>query len=169
MDCSSVFCLTFAGAPGSSKTPIANFLSCQLNLPVFNNHAIRKEVLEDQAVWNEPQILEYEKPRDRRLEAVLKNHLSFIYDASMDRNWDNLKPRLIRKNYTWFIISLDLSRELLLKFYPALRAFDFRTKKILKNHNAEIGLHLTDQDFSSRLNISLESVTSWLKTKNLKR
>ena len=37
------FCITFAGAVGGSKTPIANFLSTKLNLPVFNNDAIRSQ------------------------------------------------------------------------------------------------------------------------------
>jgi len=41
------FCLTFAGAAGSSKTPISNYLSTKLLLPVFNNDAIRTEVIED--------------------------------------------------------------------------------------------------------------------------
>ena len=40
-------CITFAGCVGSSKTPISNYLSTKLNLPIFNNDAIRSEIIEN--------------------------------------------------------------------------------------------------------------------------
>ncbi len=39
--------ILFAGAVGSGKTPISNYLSYKLNLPIYNNDAIRSEVIED--------------------------------------------------------------------------------------------------------------------------
>jgi len=39
------FVILFAGAVGSSKSPIANYLSPKLNIPIFNNDAIRFEVI----------------------------------------------------------------------------------------------------------------------------
>lgn len=40
-------CILFAGPIGSGKSPIANYLSYKLNLPIFNNDTIRTEVRED--------------------------------------------------------------------------------------------------------------------------
>ena len=45
--------ITFTGAVGSSKTSIAHFLSSRFGLPIFNNDAIRTEVLEDLGVFDE--------------------------------------------------------------------------------------------------------------------
>jgi adenylylsulfate kinase-like enzyme len=69
------FCLTFAGVVGSSKTPITNYLSGQLNLPVLNNDAIRTEVLEDLGEFN---FDEYIKRRNERAESILKK-ISRLY------------------------------------------------------------------------------------------
>lgn len=38
------FCVTFAGAVGSSKTPVTHYLSCAFCLPILSNDAIRTEV-----------------------------------------------------------------------------------------------------------------------------
>lgn len=61
-------CITFAGCVGSSKTPISNYLSTKLNLPIFNNDAIRSEIIENKGFLN---IEEHKKIRDRRLKEVL--------------------------------------------------------------------------------------------------
>lgn len=58
-------CITFAGAVGSSKTPISNYLSTKLNLPIFNNDAIRSEVIEDLGIFDSEEHL---KRRNARLE-----------------------------------------------------------------------------------------------------
>jgi cytidylate kinase len=49
-------CITFAGAVGSSKTPISNYLSSRLNLPIFNNDTIRSEVIEDLGVFDNKEV-----------------------------------------------------------------------------------------------------------------
>jgi adenylylsulfate kinase-like enzyme len=104
------YCLTFAGAVGSSKTPIANFLSTKLNLPIFSNDAIRSEVIEDLGKLDQEG---YIKRRNDRLTAIAKSGMAFIYDASVDREWMDLKMHLVDYGYDWYIISLDLSKKLL--------------------------------------------------------
>lgn len=81
-------CIAFAGVVGSSKTPIANYLSCKLNLPVFNNDAIRSGVIEDLGMLD---TKVYEKRRDERLKEIIKNKISFICDASIDRSFRSWK------------------------------------------------------------------------------
>ena len=78
------FCVLFSGVTGSSKTPIANYISIQFNLHVLNNDTIHTEVREDLLVFDET---EYIKRRNERIEVALKRNKSFIYDASIDRNW----------------------------------------------------------------------------------
>ena len=70
--------ITFAGAVGSSKTPIAHFLSLRFGLPIFNNDAIRTEVLEDLGVFDEE---EYKRRRDTRLKELAEKNVSFITKA----------------------------------------------------------------------------------------
>jgi adenylylsulfate kinase-like enzyme len=62
-------CIIFAGAVGSSKTPISNYLSIKLNLPIFNNDAIRSEVIEDLGFFDSN---EHIKRRNSRLEEIIK-------------------------------------------------------------------------------------------------
>lgn len=57
------YCILFAGAIGSGKSPIANYLSYKFNLPVFNNDIIRTEVKEDLLRMDEE---EYERRRSQR-------------------------------------------------------------------------------------------------------
>ncbi len=167
------FCITFAGAVGSSKSPIANYLSGKLNLPVFNNDIIRTEVQEDMGKFDE---VEYKKRRNERAEALLKSGVSFIYDASVDREWDLLKKWLIREKYNWFIISLDLSKDLLLKLYKIKEYADAQQRLeqlflehqvFLDKYSKEVGVHITDEQFYSRLSVAYiavkESITTHAK------
>lgn len=78
------FLITFSGPIGSSRTSIAYYLSWKLNIPIFNNDSIRTEVIEDTGLLN---IQEYEKRRDERLKEIVEKNISFIYDASVDREW----------------------------------------------------------------------------------
>jgi len=129
-------CITFAGAVGSLKTPISNYLSTKLLLPIFNNDAIRSEVIEDIDIFDNE---EYIKRRDSRLEEILKNvNLnSFIYDASVDREWEKLKKKLISYNYDFLIINLDLSKIFLEKLYKAKKYFKSleHIDKLIQDHN----------------------------------
>ena len=72
--------------------------------------------------------------------------------------------------YECFIISLDLSADLLNKIYEAkgYRQFaelDLRQPEhdaFLQKYGHLVNLHITDEEFSKRLNTSLEAVQAWL-------
>ncbi len=163
------FCLTFAGVVGSSKTPISNYLSVKLLLPIFNNDALRTEVIEDLGTFN---FEEYLHRRDTRLKEILESNISFIYDASVDRRWADLKKWLDSFDYHHFIISLDLSKELLIQLHQVKKYFDSlnRLDQLIQDHNnflkqfsSDINLHITDKEFHQRLKISFEAVKKYLK------
>ena len=169
---SQSYCITFAGAVGSSKTPIASYLSWNLNLPVFNNDAIRSEVQEDllQTPENiDPQV--YEERKNSRLTEIFKSKKNFIYDISVDRAWLQLKEMLISQNYKWFLISNNLSEEFLLRLYGAKGYTETNRLKnewiphheaFLKQYARDIGLNIDDDNFMDRLNLSLEAVKKFI-------
>jgi hypothetical protein len=162
-------CIAFAGAAGSSKTPIANYLSTSLGLPIFNNDAIRAEVTEDSGHFNAE---EYNARQEQRCKALLATGQSFIYDASVDRKWPKFKDWLDNENYQCFIISLDLSHKLLLELYEAKKYTEgHRLPALIEQHNDfirqygdAIGLHIDDANFANRLNIAKEHVARWLES-----
>ncbi len=163
------FIITFAGAIGSSKTPISHYLSIKLNLPIFNNDAIRSEVKEDMGFLDEE---EYIRRRDIRLKEILNSGIPFIYDASIDRAWKDKKEYIIQAQYEPYIISLDLSKELLIKLYKAKSYNDslLVIDTFIQDHNYflgkyedDINLHITDKDFKDRLNIVYSNVKKYLK------
>lgn len=161
--------ITFAGAVGTSKTPITNFLSYNLNLPVYNNDAIRTEVIEDLGFFDEA---EYIKRRDQRVMWIVNNKLSFIYDASVDREWKKYRQLASDKGYKVFIISLDLSKEFLANLYQIKGYHESATRidelladhdNFLKDCSTDVNIHITDADFPNRLQIVLNEVHKWLK------
>lgn len=163
--------IAFAGVIGSSKTPIATFLSWNLNLPIYNNDAVRSEVLEDLMYYDEP---EHKRRRDERLQKIAGNKMSFICDASMDREWEKFRPKLVKLGYRWFIISLDLSKQLILKLYAAKSYHESKQRldrlfeeheQFMKDYSNDIGLRITDQLFSQRLPLSFKAVNKWLGQK----
>ncbi|NCA93922.1 MAG: hypothetical protein GX765_01310 [Candidatus Moranbacteria bacterium] len=163
-------CITFAGAIGSSKTPITNFLSTKLNLPVFNNDAIRSEVTEDLGEFDPDEHL---KRRNERLMNILEDGTSFICDLSVDREWKDFKKQLSQKGYHVFIISLDLSKDFLVRLYKSKGYFE-SLKRIdetindhnifLDNHKDDILLHILDKNFERRCQISYEEINRWIKS-----
>jgi hypothetical protein len=165
-------CITFAGAVGSSKTPITNYLSTKLLLPVFNNDAVHSEIIEDFGVFVDD---EYAKRRNARLEEIVKNGHSFICDASVDREWKDVKKQLIAHSYDFFIISIDLSKDLLTKLYKAKKYFESleRIDELIQDHNNflsqhsdDVNIHITDKDFINRIQISYNEVSKYLEEKN---
>ena len=161
------FCITFAGAVGSSKTPISNFLSTKINLPVFNNDAIRTEVIEDLGMFSSD---EYTKRRNVRLKDILESGISFICDASIDREWKEFKKFLTAEDYHYFIISLDLSKDLLTQLYETKKYYESleRIDKLMNDHNLflsenadDIGLHILDHNFKNRCQISYDKTVEW--------
>ncbi|HUD07790.1 MAG TPA: hypothetical protein VMQ52_01810 [Candidatus Saccharimonadales bacterium] len=162
-------CIAFAGVVGSSKTPIANYLSTSLGLPVFNNDDIRKEVTEDMGHFD---VEEYNSRQEQRCKAVLASGQSFIYDGSVDRKWPKFKGWLDQENYRCFIISLNLSHKFLIELYEAKKYTEgHRLPELIEQHNDfvrqygdAIGLHIDDTHFANRLNIAKEHVSHWLES-----
>lgn len=160
-------CITFAAPVGSSKTPISNYLSGKLSLPVFNNDAIRSEIIEDYGLLDEEKFL---KTRDERLKDILDRRISFIYDASVDRRWKLLKGWLQEYGYKWIIISIDLSKDFLMDLYK-LKDYDDSLKFIdriisehtdfLINFSGEVLVHINDENFSDRLAICFQAVKEY--------
>lgn len=164
METDKPLCIIFAGAIGSSKTPIANYLSYKLNLPVFNNDAVRNEVIEDLGSLD---AKVYEGRRDERVKEILKNKTSFIYDASIDRVWKELKQWLQKSNYKWFIISLDLSKNFLIELYKnkgygeSLTRIDnliLEHQQFVNENTEEINLSINDNNFKKRLGLSYSAI-----------
>ena len=163
------YAILFAGAVGSSKTTIADYLSQNLDLVVLNNDAIRAETTASLGKFDEEV---YEKLRNHKLQSLLERNISFIYDASIDRRWLELRAKLNENNYDYFVISLNFSRPLIEKLLLA-RGSDSSTvdeylldhDNFLKQFGSEISLNLNDKDFDSRFQISLLAVKDWLKYK----
>ncbi len=165
MENNKPICITFAGVIGSSKTPIANFLSCKLGLPVFNNDAVGSSVIEDLGFLDKKV---QEEQRNNILEDVLKTKRSFICDASIDRGWPVLKQQLLEHGYDWFVISLDLSKEKLIELYKVkkydesllrLEQFFADHDKFIAENKKDINISINDSDFSRRLEISYAAVS----------
>ena len=162
------YIITFAGAIGCSKTPIANYLSTRLNLSVFNNDAIRTEVSEDLGHYNE---IEYLKRRDIRLKFTLEQNKSFILDASVDRVWPDFRVLVNRYKYQTYIISIDLNKSFLKKLYKIkgynesanrLNSVLLDHEKFLSSYANQVNLHISDKDFSKRLEKSYKAIRNWL-------
>jgi len=162
-------CITFVGVVGSSKTPITNYLSTKLNLPVYNNDALRSEVIEDLGVLNQEEFIQR---RNIRLSDIITSQVSFIADVSVDREWLSIKEKLISNNYQFFIISLDLSKDLLTRLYQAKNYIESlsRLDQLLQEHqdflnqySQDVSLHISDNDFPQRLSICYQTLFSFLK------
>lgn len=163
------YCILFAGVPGSSKSPMAHHLSWNLGLPFFNNDVLRTEVKEDLLEFNQT---EYERRRDERIKTLVIHGQPFIYDASIDRAWEDRGRYLDEAGYEYFIISLDLSSELLNKIYEAKGYREFAELELrqpehdafLQKYGYLVNLHITDKEFPQRLNMSLDAVRNWLNS-----
>jgi len=141
-------------------------------LPIFNNDAIRSEVIEDLGVFDNEEHL---KRRNSRLEEIINDGNSFICNVSVDREWGKFKEKLISSNYSFFIISLDLTKKLLTSLYLSknyLESLDHIDELIqdhdnfLSKYSNDIKLHITDKDFLNRIQISYNEVREYLEQKN---
>lgn len=167
MNNSIPYCILFAGAAGSSKTPIAHYLSTSLQLPIFNNDAVRNEMLENNNTLDEKAFRQLTKERAL---TIISQKISFIYDASIDRRWAEAKELLEAHHYKYFVISLDLSQKLLEKIYKAkgytlidnIAGWKNDHDEFVKNNENEISLHITDEDFPKRLELSLTAIKKWI-------
>ncbi len=163
------FLVAFAGPVGSSKTPIAHYLSYNFGLPIYNNDATRTEVTEDLLSFDEE---EYRKRRDSRIREIVEMGRPFILDASIDREWKNYITDINKSGYEVFIISLDLSKEFLLKLYKSKGYNEVYNlvDEFLKDHEnflikfgKDVSVHITDKNFKMRLKLSAEKLREWLK------
>ncbi|MBI2798083.1 hypothetical protein HYX70_02145 [Candidatus Saccharibacteria bacterium] len=161
------YCITFAGAPGSGKTPIAHYLSGNLSLPIISNDAIRSEVIEDLGHFDQA---EYVRRRDIRAKAVIDKGQPFVYDSSVDRSWDEKAVMLTSKEFKTFVVSLDLSRDKLYDLYTQ-KSYDQTAhidswladhEEFLKKYSGVVNLHIDDSNFKDRLELSLKTVQDWL-------
>jgi len=163
------YIVTFAGPPGSSKTPIANYLSEKFNLPIFNHDSIRTEVTEDLLKFDEE---EFRKRSSNRLITLFNTKNSFIFDVSIDRRWKIYQDEILKSGYKVFVISMDLSRNYLIKLYEAKRyleslknidKFILDHQKYLSEYSSMVNLSIKDNNFKKRLTLSEQTLTSWLK------
>jgi hypothetical protein len=162
------FVVVFAGPVGSSKTPIAVYLSYTFNLPIFSTDAIRAEVSEDLLGYD---VKEYEKRRDKRLKKVIGEGNSFILDASIDREWPKYSRWIEEGNYKVFIISMDLDKKFVATLFEAkLYQATMHIDKWMNDHKIFMGtygdtvnLHITESNFKDRLKLSSEKLNKWIK------
>ena len=147
----------YAWATGCWKSPITNYISTKVCLPTFNTDAIRSEVVEDLLVQNRDEAI---KRMKSRLNSIIKEWSSFIYDASVDRTRWDLKDILIKNWYKYFIISIDLDKETLLNFYTVKSYFESMERidkvyedhqKFLKEFSEDISVHVNEKNYKDRL------------------
>jgi len=169
MNSKKPICITFAGVVGCSKTPIANYLSCKLGLPVFSNDAIRSGVIEDLGFFDEKV---HKTRRDNLIGEVLFSKISFICDASQDREWSDFKKIISEYGFDWFIISVDLSKKKLAELYKSKNYTDSLLRldgliaehnKFIEEHPEDVGISINDSNFEKRLELSYSATTLLFK------
>ncbi len=162
--------ISYAWAIWCWKSPITNYISTKLWLPIFNTDSVRSEVCEDFLKFDEN---EAQKRIKERLSNIIQNGVSFIYDASVDRKRKNLiKDILIKNNYRYFIISIDLDKKTLVDFYKA-KWYNESMKRIdevyedhqnfLKNFSNDINMHINETNYQNRLENVYKVVSQRIK------
>jgi hypothetical protein len=174
---SKPFIITFAGVPGTSKTPTAFHLSYTFQLPIIQMDAIRMEVREDLLIHDgaDPRVLgEYRRRSITRYQALLKAGVCFIDDSSADRSWKQQPTdqyyQLQEHGYDCFIISMDLSMEFIRKLYAANHSLSKDNleelfndhRQFLEKYSDDVGVHITDQQFLERMSICERAVKVFL-------
>ncbi len=162
-------CITFAGVPGSSKTPIAHHLSCVFNLPILANDVIRTELRED-TLSNVLDQYKYLERVIQRIESLTEKRRSFIYDASNDRHWYKFLQNKGMSDYEVVVISIDLTRSFYMTLLDAKKYEVFMNKidtymkdheNFLENSKMRIICHINDDNFSHRLETAEASVKTF--------
>jgi len=161
--------VSYAWAVGCWKSPITNYISTKLRLPTFNTDSVLSEVCEDCLELNRE---EAHKRVEKRLSKIIKDWISFIYDASVDRRWWVLKDSLIKYWYRCFIISIDLEKDTLLKFYTTKSYYESIKRiddvyqdhqKFLKEFWADIDLYINENNYKERLDVVYMAVSKRIK------
>jgi predicted kinase len=172
------FVITFAGPPGTSKSPIALYLSHTLRLPVIQMDAIRMEVREDLSIDDpaDPRVRgEFIKRAHERYRLLLKEGVSFIDDSSADRSWkqkpDDQFYQLQEHGYGYFIISMDLSKDCIARLHGANRSLargmadDYFAdhQEFLRLYGDDVGVSVTDGTFLDRMAVCERAVRQFLQ------
>jgi hypothetical protein len=160
--------ILFACPMWSSKFAIADYLSWNLGLPIFSRDAIRNEVKEDLGHWDRE---EFDKRAKERFNQLLDSKKDFILDASIDRSWEEYKDQF--EGYNTFIISIDITQDHLEKMIEAkeyVKGVGDRLDKnyqehleFLEEYSDQVDLHITEDNFDNRLEVTLEAVKDWYK------
>ncbi|MEX2006964.1 MAG: hypothetical protein WD877_02255 [Candidatus Saccharimonadales bacterium] len=182
---SKPFAIVFAGVPGSSKSIIAYYLSGKFGIPIFSNDGLRYEVKEDLLInnlilkedllaegINAPKALaEYEKRLSQRREELLGTGRPIIFDGSIDRRWAEAREQLLKHQYSWFMISINLSREFLenlfsatnrAAFIPKLDKYFGQHERFLEKYGHEVSIEINDKSFKDRLKVSAEALQNFI-------
>lgn len=162
-------CVSFAGPIGSSKSPVANYLSTRFNLPIFNNDNIRTEVIEDLGYLEEEV---FKKRWQERLNVIVEKEISFIYDASIDRYWKRSLEKFSETKYKFFIISMDMSKSFLKKLYRVKNYSDSLERietvfidhqDFVKGFNRVVNVSINDENFRERMKVCERALGKWLE------
>lgn len=166
------FVVIFGGVPGTSKTPVAYYLSWEFSLPIFSHDAIRNEVKEDLLVddINAPEALkEFEKRAAERREQLLGSGKPVIFDSSVDRKWATQKEQLESRGYSWYLINFELSKPFIENLYKAkdynLDVLDHylgQHKEFMDEHASDVSLEINDGNFSERLSLADSRVRKFI-------
>lgn len=172
------YAVAFAGVPGSSKTPIAFYLSIKFGLPIFNNDELRNEVRENlltDDIRSPRASAEFERLTKERHEQALSTGRPVIFDGSVDRRWPETKKQLQDHGYSWFLINLELSLPFLTKLFSSTGRGAFVETKLanyLKQHNdfraahqGDISLEITDKDFINRMEVTATGLEQFLSAR----
>jgi hypothetical protein len=104
----------------------------------------------------------------------LANGISFIVDASIDREFSKIEKVLKENNYEFYIISFDLSKEFLRELYKikkyeeSLASLDqlfLDHENFLKFNHDLVGVRINDERFPNRLEIALSGVKGFMNYK----
>lgn len=162
-------CITFAGPFGCSKSPVAQYLSCELGWPIMSNDVIRNEVRED-TLSGELDIPEYHRRLYARLEKLIAGRQSFIHDGSNDRRFEKFMPFFEGTPYKIGVVSFDLSPEfyrrlIRAKHYPLseeqIDGYLADHAGFLEKHSDATICRITDETFSKRLEMALAAVKAF--------
>lgn len=163
-------CITFAGPFGCSKSPVAQYLSCEFGLPVFSNDIIRNEVRED-TMKSELDIPTYRERWYPRLARLIARGQSFIHDSSNDRRWEEFMAYFNNTPYRIPVVSFDLSPEfyrrlIKTKEYPLteeqIDGYLADHARFLEKHSDVVICRITDETFPKRLETALTATRSFI-------
>jgi nicotinamide riboside kinase len=99
---------------------------------------------------------------------------SFILDSSVDRRYKEIKEGLEQNGYDMFLISIDISKEYLLRLYEAkgyvqtmdeVDRFINDHKNFLVEYEKEVDVKIDDSNFLNRLDICLKAIEDYMESK----